>query len=329
MAMGGRPGRRRGRRWLLAGVVATATVLAVNAAVSARSPAPARQLAEQSYADEVIPLIQGSTQQGQDVDGVRTQALSLGGLEISSRLGRVASDAQTTLRSVERVTPPKEVATAHSLLVATLAIRAEAAQALQRAMTAALSGDDIQTAVSSLVTVGQDLTAGDRSYQLFTRTAAFLGDSFPASSWVTDGTAYTAAGLLVFITSLRSATTLSPVHDTAVVVVTTDPAPVSLDGASQVLPPSTLLSLQIVVADIGNQDEHNLTVSATITPSAMGPSQMVRDFVDLVPGQRRTVDLGGLRVQPGQGTTLTVKIDVVPGETSTADNVKSIPLVMP
>jgi hypothetical protein len=118
------------------------------------------------------------------------------------------------------------------------------------------------------------------------------------------------------------------VHDTAVVLVTTDPSSVALDGATHVLPVSTLLNLQIVVADIGNQPERNLTVSATISPSVIGPTQMVRDFVNLTAGQRRTVDLGGLRVVPGQVTTLTVKIDTVPGEASTADNVKVIPLVM-
>jgi hypothetical protein len=326
--MSGRPGRWRGRRWLLLGAVATAVVLAVNAAISARSPAPARQLAEQSYVDQIIPVIQSSTQQGMDVESVRTQALTLSAATITGRLAEVANDAQTTLNTLERISPPKGVSTANSLLVATLAIRVEGAQAIQRAMAAALSGDSLQTAVNSLVTVGQDFTASDRTYELFRKTAAFLGDSIPTSTWVTDDTVYMPPNLSVYLASLRAATTLTPVHDTTVVLVTTDPAPVSLNGATEVLPISKLLNLQIVVADIGNQPERNLTVSATITPSAIGPAQMVRDFVNLAPGQRRTVDLGGLRVQPGQATTLTVKIDTVASEASTADNVKTIPLVM-
>jgi hypothetical protein len=308
--------------------VATAVVLAVNAAISARSPAPARQLAEQSYVDQIIPVIQSSTQQGKDVDSVRTQALTLSAATITGRLGEVANDAQTTLNTLERISPPKGVSTAHALLVATLAIRVEGAQAIQRAMAAALSGDNLQTAVNSLVTVGQDFTASDRTYALFMKTAAGLGDSIPASTWVSDDTVYMPPSLTVYLASLRAAATLTPVHDTTVVLVSTDPAPVSLNGPTQVLPISKLLNLQIVVADIGNQPERNLTVSATITPSTIGPTQMVRDFVNLAPGQRRTVDLGGLRVQPGQATTLTVKIDTVSAEASTADNVKTIPLVM-
>jgi hypothetical protein len=95
-----------------------------------------------------------------------------------------------------------------------------------------------------------------------------------------------------------------------------------------VLPLSKSLNLQIVVANTGNQPEKNLTVSATVAPSYFGPTQMVRNFVNLAPGQRQTVDLGGLRAQPGQPTTLTVKIDTVSAEVNVADNVKAIAFVM-
>jgi hypothetical protein len=86
--------------------------------------------------------------------------------------------------------------------------------------------------------------------------------------------------------------------------------------------------MQIVVADAGNQPERNLTVTAAIAPSVIGPIQSVRDFVDLAPGQTRTVNLGGLRILAGQATTLTVKIDTAPGETNVADNSKVITVQM-
>ena len=322
--------RQRGRRWLLLGAVATVVVLAVNAAMSARSPAPARQLAQQSYMDQVLPAIQASIQQGRDIESVRTQALTLAAPTITSRLDQTAANAQGTLTTVERLKPPKDMQTAHDLLVATMAIRVQAVQALSHAMTVTLSGSSTQTAVDTLMSAADELTAGDLTYQMFlkTPTATGTGTSLPPSAWVADPSVYNAANLTVFVTSLKSATTLAPVHDTSVVLVTTDPAPVSVDGDTQVLPVSRLLNLQIVVANIGNQPEKNLTVSASIAPSAIGPTQMVRNFVNLAPGQRLTVDLGGLRAQPGQPTTLTVKIDAVPSEVSVDDNTKVIAFVM-
>src|SRR5450631_2730285 len=126
MALASRLSRRSGRRWLLLGVVATVVVLAADAAMSARSPAPARQLAEQSYMDPVLPAIQGSTQQGQDIDSVRAQALTLSGTVITARLNQVRGDASATLTRVERLKPPNDMVTAYDLLVAALSIRVQA-----------------------------------------------------------------------------------------------------------------------------------------------------------------------------------------------------------
>jgi hypothetical protein len=328
MALANRLSRQSGRRWLLLGAVATVVVLAVNAAMSARSPAPARQLAEQSYMDQVLPAIQGSTQQGQDIDSVRAQALTLSATVITTRLNQVVGDAQGTLSTVEHLTPPKDLQTAHDLLVATLAIRVRAAQALAQAMTGALSGNPVQTAVNAFTNAAADFTAGDLTYQLFLKSPPPIGGPLPPSAWLTDSSAYTPANLTVFVASLKSATTLAPVHDTSVVVVTTDPAAVGMEGTTEVLPTSKSLNLQIVVANIGNQPEKNLTVSAIIAPSYYGPTQMVRNFVDLAPGQRQTVDLGGLRAQPNIPTVLTVKIDTVPAEVNVTDNTMSISFVM-
>ena len=77
--------RRRGPRWLIFAVIASVVVLAVNAAMSARSLAPARDLAQQSYLDQVLPVIQQSTQEGKDIATVRTQALKLGATTMATR----------------------------------------------------------------------------------------------------------------------------------------------------------------------------------------------------------------------------------------------------
>jgi hypothetical protein len=329
MALASRPTHRKGRRWLLLGVLATVVVLAVNAAMSARSPAPARQLAQQSYVDQILPAIQDSTQQGRDIDMVRQQAHSLSATTITSRLGQVAGAARQTLRAVQRLTPPKPSQTAHDLLIAALAIRVQGAEALTQALGGALSsGQDPTSAVNALVDVGQDFSAADRAYALFVQAAPTSGTPLAPSRWVNDSATYASTNLSVYLTSLRSAASLTPVHDTAIVVVTTDPSPVSVNGDTQILPVNRALQMQVVVANQGNEPEKNLTVSATIAPSANGPSQMVRDFVDLTPGQTKTVSLGTLRVVPNQPTTLTVKIDTVPGETNVSNNSKTITLMM-
>jgi hypothetical protein len=328
MALASPRHRQRRRRWLVIGVMGTVVVLAVNAAMSARSPAPARQLAGQSYLDQVLPAVERSTQQGLDVDAVRTQATQLGGAAITRRLGVVANDAHQASLAVRRVGAPSSLRTAADLLIATMAIRDTAAQALRDAMAQALSGQPAAGPIQALVDVGLDLQAADRTYQLFVQAIPPLGVPIPPSKWVGDANAWTAPLLASFLTTLHSNASLAPVHDVAVLLVTTDPQPVNTEGANQVLPSSKLLNMQIVVGDQGNQPEKNLTVTATITPAQFGPSEMVRDFVNLTPGQRRTVQLGGLHPVVGQVTTLVVRIDAAPGETNTADNTKTLTFIM-
>jgi hypothetical protein len=331
MALGSRPARttrRRGRPWLFFALLATLLVLIVNAAMAARSPAPARQQAQQSYLDQVLPAIQQSSQQGLDIGNMRAQALTLPPTIIANHISGVVTQAQQTLNAVEKLNPPQSAKTAHALLVATLDLRYVGTKAMGQAMGTALSSQPVDTGVQALAGVGLDFQAADQSYSLFQQAMPALGPPLPSSRWVADSSAYSPATLSVFVASLRAAGSLAPVHDVSVVVVTTNPQPVNLLNGVQILPVAKQLSLQIVVANTGNQSEKNLTVSATIAPSAIGPTQMVRDFVDLTPGQTRTVSLGTLRVVAGQATTLTVRIDTVAGEANVADNTKVITLQM-
>jgi hypothetical protein len=331
MALGSRPARstrRRGRPWLFFAVLATLLVIAINAAMSARSPAPARQQAEQSYLDLALPAIQQSSQQGLDINGVRTQALSLSPPVIASHINGVLSQTQQTLTAVEKLNPPTSIKTAHALLIAAMDLRVAGTKALGQAIGTAMSGQPVDAGVQALAGVGLDFQAADRAYSLFQQAMPPLGTPLPNSRWVTDAGVYSPATLAVFVASLHSEGSLAPVHSVSVVLMTTNPQPVNLQNGVQMLPVAKQLSLQIVVGDTGNQAERNLTVTATIAPSVIGPTQTVRDFVDLSPGQTRTVSLGGLRVLAGQPTTLTARIDPAPGETDLADNSKVVTIQM-
>src|SRR6266851_1742065 len=154
------PGRRRrGPRWLFVGVALTALVLAVNAAISARSPAPARRLSQLAYLDRVRPMITRSSDEGSRVSDVRSRALALGRAGIVSHLDGVVRDAQSVEASVGTASPPATLRRAHDLLVAALAIRAKAAVALQTSMTSALATSPVGATVSDLGNAGQDMVA--------------------------------------------------------------------------------------------------------------------------------------------------------------------------
>ena len=331
MALGSRPARstrRRGRPWLFLAVLATFLVLLVNAALSARSPTPVREQAEQSYLDEALPAIQQSTQEGLDLAAVRTQAAGLSPGTVVSQLNGVVSQSEQTFATVQKLNPPTALRTAHDLLVAALDLRVLGARAFVQAIGTVRSAQPAAVGVQALISAGLDFQAADRAYSLFQQAMPSVNPPLPASQWVPDDSVFSDATLSVFVATLRSAGSLTPIQDVSVVAVTTNPQPVNVQNGVEMMPVAKNLDLQIVVADIGNQAEKNLTVTATIVPALFGPMQSVRNFVNLTPGQSVTVDLGGLRVLAGQATTLTASIQMPTGDTDVAGASKIITFEM-
>lgn len=323
--------RRRRPRWLFLLVLITAVVLAVNAAASSRSHGPGRRLANLTYLDSMRPEIERSTQDGADLADVQLQAAKLGREGVSRRLAQVTKDAAAVLHAVETASPPAQLHTAHSLLLSTMYIRWKQAVAMQGALLDALGTTPAADVVQRLTSIGGDLVTSDRTYDVFLRAVPSVQGGvnrvLPPSHWISDPDGWTAPSLGVFVQSLRAATTVTPVDDVAVVLVTIDPAAVGDDGGSVVLPPAKTLHMQIVVGNVGNAAEKHVPVTATLTTST-GASETVHDAVDLAPGGRTTVLLGGLKTTPDDRSTLMVAVGPVTGETATADNTKIIPLIV-
>ena len=323
--------RRRRPRWLFLLLALTVVVLVINAAASSRSHGPAKRLANLTYVDTMRPEIERSTQDGADLADVQQQAAKLGREAVSKRLAQIATDAAGVLKAVEEAKPPPEMRTSHSLLLSTMYIRSLQANAMKDALIGALGTSPAQEVVAKMTAIGSDLVTADRTYAVFLRALPKLQAGttrvLPPSRWIADPDGWTAPSLGVFVQSLRASTTLTPVDDVAVVLVTIDPAAVGTDAGSQLLPPTKTLHMQIVVGNVGNAVEKHVPVTATLTTST-GGTETVRDFADLAPGQRATVLLGGLKTTPDDRSTLTVAVGPVPGETATTDNTKIVPLVV-
>lgn len=330
MALASRRRRRRRPRWLLVAVLATAVVLLVNAAFSS-SDNPSHRLAQLAYLDAVRPQVDLSTAQGASIGQVRTDAVRLGRDGTKRRMARVVREADKVLTAVRQAKPPSDLSTAHSILVATVAIRARVASGVAEGLTAALTSGPADRAVDALVKAGQEMVAADQAYKVYVDAmpapAGVTAPLLPASTWAADPQLWTRPELGAFVASIRSSTTLTSVHDVGVLTVVTDPVPVATDGNSSVLPLVKTLRLEVVVANTGNAPEKAVPVVATLIGPA-GEVDTARDFVDLAPGQRRSVPLGGLRPVPGGPSTLTVVIGPLDGEASIPDNERSLALVL-
>lgn len=309
----------------------TAIVLLVDLVVSTRSDAPSKRVAALGYLDSVRAEIDQSNRQGADVADVRNNATSLGRGGIHARLDRVARDASHALSAAKGVDAPGDLTDAKSLLVSTLWLRARGTSMMKDALDEALGKTAPQSAINKMASVGADFTAADRAYSGFlsaVNESQKVGKDavLPPSKWVDDPVSWQPSELAAFITALRSSATLAPIHDTTIVLVTSEPAAVRKENDGRlVLPLTKTIRIQAVVANVGNEAERDLKVEVTLAPG--GRVATARDFVSLSPGQRATVTLGGLVPIQDQPATLHVTIDAPPGDANPADNVKDIPIV--
>lgn len=322
MALAGRSSRRSvtGVRWLAVGVAATLVILLVDASLHSRSSSPGQQLAAGTWVDRVLPIITSSSVDGRIIAGIWSGGLSMPAAEIAGQLQQVATGSAQAYDTVVKLRPPANLGGPAGLLEACLYSRKKAAAELQSAFTQVLgaavpgaksTAADPAAAVQSIAAAGNDIQVGDQTYALFSQSMpSGVGVKMPPSAWLTNASAYQPQAAGVFLTSLQNAINPAPIHQVKVYSVSTDPSPVSRQGAIQILPDASAITVNIVVADVGNQPENNLTVVAAISPTGHGSSS-VRDFVNLTPGQSYSI-IGLGPLNPPQGVPVTLTITVTP-----------------
>lgn len=307
---------RRFPRMILLALLATVVVLAVNSIVSSSAEGPDPAV---SFADRVRPAVDRSTRQGIALEDLRASAGDLGTEGLQRGVERLVRESRALVAQVEEAPASGELRAAHGLLLTCLTTRAEALTRLHDTLTGRFENGPPDQAIDALVAVGDDLAVSDRAYLLFLDDLSDEARStMPESRWLVDPTRYERPEMAAFVGTLRAGASLAPVRDLALLTVSTDPAPVGLDGpVNKVLPLAKTLRLQVVVANAGNVEEKRVAVEAVVT--SQGGMDTARQFVDLTAGQRATVELA---VQPSAVGVIELKVRAVPveAEANLADN---------
>jgi hypothetical protein len=164
-----------------------------------------------------------------------------------------------------------------------------------------------------LAQAASDIAVGDQAYALFLSTfPASAGVKMPPSTWGSDLKPYQTQQAQIFLAALQSAVTTSPLYQLSIFSVSTNPSPITTKGSTLVLPDSSAISVDLVVANTGNQPASHVTVTATISPAGSG-SSTAKDFVNLAVGQAYAISsLGPLSAPQGTAVTLSVTADVTP-----------------
>jgi hypothetical protein len=313
--------RRRPPVLVILGLVVAAIVIVVLAL-----PGSSSSPNQQSYLDIVRPQLQASAQQGAVVRDILANGASFDRTTLFERVNDLAGTAAGVQQQVALVGPPGSLGSSGGDLNQAMKMRAQAVSSLRDGLQSALSGAPSDQATTQLARAGQELNAADGLYGSFLRAlprSQAASIAVPQYRWVLNRSDWAPPALSLYVLSLRLAPSLAVHHDVALVLVSTQPAATSYNGPVAVLGLARQLTVSVVVANTGNATEHGVPVVARL---AGGQTQSVRTVVDLDPGQRRAVDLGGMSLGPRTLYVLTVSVGPVDGDPTPADDTQTTTL---
>lgn len=321
--------RRRRRRVVirnLAGLLVAGAVVAVVAIVAAAAVAqigptsgPYRRTVDRSYAALADPLVAQSDAAAVSFATLRAHGSRLARAALFDQLAQLDADTATVARQFDAISPPVPAGSAGTRCDSAMDGRARAVALARRALESVVGGPtgtgggDEASAATGLESAATDLTAADASWSQCRRLLRQAPGSarLPASVWITDPAAWSAAAIDHFVTAVVASPTLAAVRGVAIVTAVTFPQSVPGTGGAGTVAPTDTLAVHVVVADTGNVDEDGVEVAATLAPAGAAPGR-ARSTVQLRAGSSVSTSLSSLAVQPGGSYTVTVTA-IVPG----------------
>jgi hypothetical protein len=316
-------------------------LLLVLAVKSCRSAA--KEQAFKDYNRDVGAFVQESEDESQGLFDL----LAKGGqspVELQNTVNGYASAAAQLVDRAKGTDHPGELDGAQRYLVETLEFRRDGLKGIAAELPRAL-GDRGEQATQRIAAYMQHFVTSDNIYsqrfypklQAGLKSEGLLGSEKPPKSvflrdiqWVVPATAADRIGRIASGGSGGGSTgPVAPgLHGTGLGTVTIQPGGQTLNagGATQIKAAPNL-SLDVQVANQGENDEKNVTVKVSLK-GAGKPIDLEEKLATIAAGQTKTVSVPLSSTPPaGQPVTIRVEVSAVPGEKKTDNNKGSFPAV--
>lgn len=301
-----------------------------------------KEQAFKDYNRDVGAYVQESEDQSKNL----FELLEKGGqspVELQNTVNGLASEAAQLADRAEGTDHPGELDDAHRYLVETLEFRRDGLKGIAGELPRAL-GDRGEMATVAIAAQMQTFLTSDVIYsqRFFPRLQAGLKDEGllgsekpPKSSFLTDvewlvpGTVADRVGRIGSGGGGESTGPVAPgLHGTGLGTVTIQPGGQALsEGGATQIKAAPNLSLDVQVANQGENDEKNVTVKVSLR-GAGKPIELEEKLPSIDAGQTKTVSVPLSSTPPaGQPVTVRVEISSVPGEKKTDNNKGSFPAI--
>jgi hypothetical protein len=177
-------------------------------------------------------------------------------------------------------------------------------------------------ATDRIAGAGRLLGRADRAYLAVRRALAGLAGHarLPASTWVTSATTGQLGAVATQVDLVVASSSLAVTHRLVIRAVSlTPPALPPPNGVAtptvSLLSPTTLVTLSVVLSNLGSVEEPHASVQFTLALQPAGATKSMTRSAPLAASASVTLAPASFAVRPGHNYTLTVSVIVPPGQT--------------
>lgn len=339
--------RRRTRRrsagpFLVASAVTLVVLaLAVGAVLSVQNAsAPYRRAVNRSFAAQGSVLADQSTAEGRQLRQLMADLPTLKRARLQERLDAMVETTTAQAAAAHDLVPPYPPSGTGPALLSVFDARAAAVADLRSAIDGLLGLEPLPTvgapassastgtdsrgatllsasrAVGDLEAVGASLERADGTYASVRGVLATAAGNaqMPRSIWVTHHVAWSPAALSTLVGELTTSGSLATNHALELVTVSILPAAVpppsgpAPPGGVTTVPPTSTLTVSVVLRDSGNVAEHGVVVTASVRRLHSAVAHFHSQRISLDPGTAQAISFAPLPVSPGHDYTLAIGV---------------------
>jgi hypothetical protein len=338
--------RRRSRRrsagplLLLSAATLVLIALAVGGVLAVQNAsAPYRRDVNRSFAQQGSVLADRSTAVGRQVRQLMADLPTLRRSRLEQRLDAIVQESSSQAAAARSIVPPNPPAGSGPAFVAVFAARADAVAQLRRTLDGLLGLEPLtdvgvaanassgqrnenstllsaSRALDQLEAVGTSLEQADGSYATLRHVLATSAGNghLPRSVWVTHHNAWSSGALSTLVGQLTSSSSLATTHALELVTVSLVPAAIpppsgpAPPGGVTTVPPTSSLSVSLVLRDAGNVGEQGVAVTASVRELHTDNVHFHTQHLSLDPGTSTAVAFAPLPVKPGHTYTLVIGV---------------------
>ena len=312
---------------LILGLVA----LVVNGVVSsARSSTSFEVLTNQSFGLQANTITSAQSVQGNQLSQLLANAPGMDRGALERQLNALVTTTSSSAQQASIAASPGPSGGVGPKFAAIVAQRAQATQMIRAAVTgllglsgpsAAASGAPLlsQTqATQQMSQAGAMLMAADDAFPPLRRTLARAPGHvrLAPSVFISDAGLLTTSTMSALVSALVSSPSLTATHELALASVSLLPSPLPLgnSGQSVTLPPTTDMTVTVVIKNHGNVEVTGVVVKATTTPLQGGVSRTARASTAVPAGGAVSVQLSPITVVPGSTVSLAISMTPAAGQ---------------